>query len=245
MTTIAISHTAPARLSAARSLTVARLLLTNLSALIGWPLAIMGSSFIINVAIAAGIRDLTEEPTTGGLASLYIMQMVVCWQLLHQYFSFTVGLNVSRRVYYGGVALVALGQSLLFGLFVYGGAAVEHATGGWGVGLAFFDPLPITHGPWLVTLLVFTVPFIMLSCLGFFFGSITKRWGGTGVFLLTVIATLGLGGVAVLISYFDAWPEVGAWLATRSWRAIAAGWSLIPAALAAAAGYAVIRRAVP
>lgn len=242
MSTIALAQP---RVFSRRVGAAARMLLSAAPLLAGWPLAIVGSSFVINVLIFSVIRDAVEQPTTGGLGSIYVVQLVVCWQLLHQYFSFAVGLNLSRRAYFGGVVLISLAQSLFFAVILYGCLAIERATEGWGVDLSFFGPLPLMRGPWWQVLAVYTVPMIGMSCLGLFFGAVSKRWRGNGIFVLTVAAILVFGGLVAIISYVDGWASVGAWLAARSWLAITVGWSLIPTALAAVGAWLVLRRAVP
>jgi hypothetical protein len=235
----------PAPTPPRRILPVARVLLSNPAMAIGWPLAIMGASFFFNLLILGGLRSAIEQPTTGGLASLYIVQLVVGWQGLYQTFSFAVGLNASRRSFFAAAVVVAFCQSAVFGLFLYVCGIVERATGGFGFGLRFFDPLPLTHSASPVTVLVYAAPLLLMSALGLFLGAVTRRWGGNGIFVLTVIVMVVAGSAVALVSYLDGWPAVGAWLAARSWLSITIGWSLIPTALAVAGGWLVLRRAVP
>ena len=228
-----------------RTLTMSRVLLANWAIALGFPLGIMGSSFVVNVLVFSGLRDAIETPTTGGLASLYLVQLAVCWQGLHQSFSFAVGLNASRRAYYSGALLVALGQSLFFALFLYGCLLIERATGGWGTHLRFFGVLPSVMNSSPVSILVYAGPLVLLSFLGLFCGTVSKRWGGTGIFVLTVLAIVVAGGLVILAAYLDAWSAVGDWFTSQSWLSITIGWSLIGAVLAAAAGWLVLRRAAP
>ncbi len=246
MTAAALEPAPRVALPLGRVLAVARVLLTNAPVAIGFPLAIMGSSFVINWMIfAGGVGEAVENPTTGGLASLYIVQLAVCAQGLHQTFSFAVGLGATRRTFYAAAVLVASGQSLLFGLFLYGCGAVERATDGWGVNLRFFDPLPLTHSGSPLTILVYTVPLLLMSAVGLFMGTVSKRWGANGIFFLSILVILVAGGVAALIGYLDGWRAVFTWLADQSWLSVTIGWSLVPMVLAGAAGWLVLRRAVP
>ncbi|HEY7226089.1 MAG TPA: hypothetical protein VH561_21130 [Micromonosporaceae bacterium] len=244
MTTIAIDRAPRTGLPLSRVVTVARVLLANWPAALGFPLGIMGTSFAINVLIFGAVGDAIGNAPTGGLGSLYVVQLIVCWQGLYQHFSFAVGLNATRRSYYLAAVLVALAQSLLFGLFLYACRFIEHATGGWGVNLRFFDPLPLTHSASPVTILVYTVPLVLVSTAGIFFGSVNRRWGPMGIFVLSVLTIVILGGLAALVTYLNDWPEVGSWFA-RSWLSLTIGWSLIPTVLAAVGGWLVLRRAVP
>jgi hypothetical protein len=246
MTAVPVTPTAAAPISPVRrTLTVSRVLYLNWPMALAFPLGIMATSFIINILIFAALGDAAAEGGTGGLASLYIVQLIVCWQGMLQNFAFSVGLNVTRRAFYAASVLVATIQSVGYAVFLYGCALVERATDGWGVHLHFFDPLPVTHSFSPVTILVYAVPLLLISFLGLFLGAVNKRWGSTGVFILAIVSIFVLGGIAALITFLDGWPAVGHWLVARSWRSIAIGWSLIPAALAAAGGWWVLRRTVP
>jgi hypothetical protein len=245
MTSITQERAIRVPLFSRRTLTVARVLLTDAWALPGWPVLVMGSSFLVNLLIFAAIGDAVQHPATGGLGSVYVLQLVVSWLSVRQHFSFVVGLNASRRAYYGGVGLVSLAQSVCIGLLLYGCAVAERATGGWGVNMSFFAPLPLMRGPWFEAIAVYAVPMILMSCLGVFLGSVSKRWGSNGVLVLSVACSLVLGGLIALITLLNEWTAVGAWLATRSWLSVVIGWSLVPAALAGVAGWLVLRRAVP
>ena len=122
---------------------------------------------------------------------------------------------------------------------------LEHATGGWGIALPFFDLLPATHGNNPVNVLTYGVPMFVFSCLGVFLGTVTKRWGVNGFFALTALSVVGFGLVIVLITWLQRWSTIGHWLAGQSELALLVGWILVPAVLLAGGGYGVLRRAVP
>jgi hypothetical protein len=224
---------------------VTRVQLTAWPLAFGWPVGILATSFVINVAIFAALGDRIEAPVTGGVVSIYVVQFIVCWQSMHQLFSFTVGLNATRRTFYAATSLVALGQSIAFGLLLYVFAQVEHATGGWGIDMHFFDPLPVTHSASPLTILVYAVPMALISFCGLFLGTVTKRWGGNGFFVLSVLSIIAIGGLIVLITLLDGWPAVETWLADQSGLALTLGWTLLPTVAFGAGGYAVLRRTVP
>jgi len=232
-----------------RVLRVARIHLTSWRGAFGWPLSILAISFTVNLAFFASMGDnLPDQPgahVTGGVVSIYVVQLIAAWQSMNQAFSFAVGLNVTRRTFYAGTLLVLAALSLVFGLVLYLLELVEHATGGWGIQLPFFDMVPATHGNSPLHVLVYAVPMFMLSCLGVFLGTITKRWGVNGFFAFTVLGLVGLGLVAILLSWLDRWPTIGHWLAGQSGLALLTGWILIPAVLLAGGGYGLLRRAIP
>jgi hypothetical protein len=227
-----------------RTLAAARILFIPPYMGLGLPLLILTTAFVVNVMVFASVEQ-AREAATGGVMSLYISQFIMAWVSVHQSFSFLVGLNVSRRVFWVASLVVVVLESLLYGVVLLLGAIIEGATDGWGIGLRFFDPSHLTGRVTLPSYLVYTVPLLALSVFGLFLGAITKRFGTRGTFLLSTVATLVFGGGASLISYLDGWSAVGAWLARQSVLSITIGWVLVPTALAAVLGWLALRRAVP
>jgi hypothetical protein len=228
------------------TLKVVRTLLTNWFWALLFPITMLLVSAAVNMAVwaAVGKADM-EGAWSGGLVTIYIVQLTVTWAGLSQHFSFAVGLNVTRRAFYTGLTFVVLGQSVLFGLFVYLSALLERATGSWGIGLKYFDPLSFLGRHPVAALLMYTVPMALVSCLGVFVGAIAKRWGAFGLFGLTLTSIVFVGFLGVLIGLLHGWPSVGSWLANQSALSIFAGWALLPTVLFAVGGYAVLRQAVP
>src|SRR5262245_38880905 len=112
-----------------RILSIARIQLIGWPAFL-WPVGIMASSLLINIALFAAIGDLIPDEKahfTGGISSIYIVQLIVCAMAMTQLFSFAVGLNATRRAFYLGTALVALGQSVGYGILLYVLKLIEHA----------------------------------------------------------------------------------------------------------------------
>src|SRR5262249_28510204 len=118
-------------------------------------------------------------------------------------------------------------------------------TNGWGVGVGFFDLVPLTHSNSPVQILVYAVPMVLFSVIGMFLGIVSKRWGANGVLTLS-LATLILAGTAVvLVTWGRDWPAVGNWFVSQPGVALTAGWTLLPVAALAAGTYAISRRATP
>jgi hypothetical protein len=229
-----------------RVLRVAQVQLTDWKQAFGWPVAILGLSFVINLAFYAAIGDGIEgQQITGGVVSIFIFQTIVCVQLMTQTFSFAVGLNVTRRTFFTAAAVVIAFRSLVFSILLYLLSIVEQLTDGWGVKMIYFTVLPITRTYAPLTILVFVVPMLVFSFLGMFYGIVGKRWGTNGVLGLSVLAVVVLGGGAVLISWLDGWRDVFDWLNSQPGLALAAGWTLLPLAAFVAGSYSLTRRAVP
>jgi hypothetical protein len=182
---------------------------------------------------------------TYGIISIYIVQLIVCSQGVTQMFSFAVGLNATRRAFYLGMAMVVAAQSFAYGILLYLAKLIEHVSHGWGVRLAFFDPVGVTHSNNAVQILVYAVPMLLFSYIGVFTGVVAKRWGGNGIFTLSALATLVLGGAAVLITWADSWSAVGDWFVSQPAFTLTVGWVLLPVAALAAGAYGLIRRATP
>lgn len=230
-----------------RVLSVARILVTSWLNTLGWPVIILASSFAVNLIIFTAIGDAIPKDgfITGGVVSIYIVQAIASGQAITQFFSFAVGLNVTRRTFYLATCLVVLAQSIIFAVLLYGCALIEHATDGWGIGLPFFDAVPVTHGNSPVNILVYAVPMALLSFIGVFIGVVTKRWGNSGFFVLSVLTVLGFGLLGALITWLGAWAAVGSWFVDQPLLLLVAGWALIPVVALAGGGYAVLRRASP
>ena len=214
---------------------------------LGVPWLVVAISFAINLAIW-GLADIDAQPgsaVTGGLASLYITVVVVFAQTVTQVFPFAMGLSLSRRTYYLGTALAALTQSVLFGIALTVLTAVENATNGWGVRLAFWAPGGMDVGNPFLQLIVFTVPMLAACFLGIGIGVVFKRWGATGLYALLIGALFLIGLLVVLITWREAWTDLWSWLTDRSVESVTIGLPAVLAVALAGLTYLGLRRAVP
>jgi hypothetical protein len=229
-----------------RVLGVARLQLTTWKQSFGWPVAILGLSFALNLLFYASMADAIDGPqVTGGLISIYIFQCILCSQVMTQWFSFAVGLNVTRRTFLAASGVVILLQSMVFAVLLYGMAMLEQLTDGWGVRMTYFTLMPITDGYSPLSIVIFFVPMLVFSFFGLLFGVIGKRWGTNGVLSATLLSLLLLGGAVVFITWLDSWGQIWGWFADQPGLALALGWTLVPLVLFAGGSYALTRRAVP
>ncbi|MGY1737802.1 hypothetical protein [Geodermatophilus sp. SYSU D00684] len=158
---------------------------------------------------------------------------------------FAMGMSLSRRTFYRGTAVVAVGSALAYGVVLATLVAIEDATGGWGVRLNFWAPGKLDVDNWALQVVVSGAPMLAAAFLGVAFGVVTKRWGQLGLWSLVVGGILLFGGLAILVSWQRAWGDVGTWLTEQSMLTLAV---LVPAALgviAAALSFAGLRRIVP
>ncbi|NEK58888.1 hypothetical protein GCU56_13540 [Geodermatophilus sabuli] len=229
-----------------RVVAAARLHLVHPLVMLGIPWLIVGLSFAINLAVwhltPAGEED---SSFTGGLASLYITVMVVYVQAFTQLLSFAMGVSLSRRTFFLGTALVAVGQALGYGVAVAALAAIERATDGWGARLEFWMPLPgVTSNPVLQALIAASIMLAFMFT-GIGMGIVYKRWGANGMWTLVLVAVVLLGAAGILVTWAQAWGDIGSWFADQSTYTLTIGLPLALVAVLAAASFTANRRTVP
>lgn len=226
---------------------VVRIQLVNAPMVLAFPLGILALVFVINLGIFAVLGDIVpaEGRTTGALISIYIVMLTVHLQTMTQVFPFALGLSVTRRTFFAATAAVVTAQSLGYGIVLYLLRVLEDATGGWGLGLEFYGLPFVTEANPILQIIVYTVPFLLMSYLGVWTGIVFKRWGQPGVYLLA-IGTGVLGALFFIITTWQEWwPAVGRFFADQTPVGLFGGYFLALAALLAFAGYLTIRRATP
>lgn len=230
-----------------RVLAAARLQVVHPAVILGIPWLVVGISFAINVAIwgLAGLRDEPGAGFTGGVLALYITVCVVFVQAVTQLLPFAMGVSLSRRTYWLGVALVGVLSALGYGIALAALDAIGDATDGWGVGLSFWAPTPMQADNFFLQVLVSGTPMLAFIFSGIGMGVIVKRWGPNGLWALALLLLVLIGGLAVLVTGLGAWTTVGSWLADRSLVTLSVGLPLVIGLAVAALSYAGIRRVVP
>jgi hypothetical protein len=229
-----------------RVVAAARLHFIHPMVVLGMPWLIVGLAFAVNLAIwhltPAGAQD---GGFTGGLLSLHITLMIGYVQSVTQILPLAMGMSLSRRSFYLGTALVALVEALLYGAVLSALTAVEGATNGWGAGLSFWAPGFLDVDNPALQVLVSGAPILAFVFLGIGMGVVSKRWGPSGTWVLSLGSVALFGALGILITWLDGWRAIGTWLTDQSVTTLAVG---LPAALAvavAAASFAGIRRVVP
>lgn len=229
-----------------RVLAAARLNLAHPLVTLAMPWLIVSLSFVVNLAVwhltPAGADD---GGFTGGVLALYITAMIVYLQAMTQLLPFAMGLSLSRRTFYLGTALLAVVHSLAYGIAIAVLTSIEDATGGWGADMAFWAPGPLHVDNIALQVFVSGAPMLAFLFAGIGIGVISKRWGPSGVWVLSVGGIVVLGGLVVLFSWLDTWPAIGTWLADQSVTTLAVGLPVSLAAVVAALSYTGLRRVVP
>ncbi len=213
---------------------------------LGIPWLVVATSFLINVVawhLTPAGRD--DGGFTGGVLALYITVMIVFVQAVTQLLPFAMGISLSRRTFYLGTALAAAIQSLLYGVAIALLVQIENATGGWGVDLSYWAPGPFEVDDFFLQVVTSAAPMLAFTFVGVGTGIVYKRWGQAGTWGLMIGSIAVFGGLAVLITWLDAWRNVADWFAAQSAATLTIGLPVALALAVALASFPAIRRVVP
>jgi hypothetical protein len=209
-----------------------------------WPWGILALSFAVNLAIFGSV-DEAQEAWTGGLASLYGVQIFAYVSLFTRMFPFALGMSVTRRAYYLGTWLYVALEALVYGAVLLALRLVEEATGGWGMSLEYFGLSFVRSDSLALQYAVYVVPFLLLAGVGACVGLVITRWSYNGVFALLAGLVVVPGVLVLVVSRAGWWRDIGDWFAGQSAGALFAGWPLPFVVVLGLLGYATIRRATP
>lgn len=223
--------------------TAARLQLVAWPAAFSWPWAILAISWSVNAAIYAVLRHQGQEAGfTGGLVSIYLVMFVAHLQAMSRGLPLALGLSLSRRSYYLGMASFAVAQAVGSGVVLWLLRLLEDATAGWGLDMRYFGVPFVRQADHGSQLLVYIVPFVLVAAWGMALGGLFRRWGANGLLAFSA-GLLVVGGAAVaLLTLRGGWPAIGRWFGDQSAVGLLAAWPALMAVLVGAAGYLVVRR---
>jgi hypothetical protein len=241
--------------SGRRILSIARLHFVNRLQIIYLPLMILGFILLINIAIWAIVLSSIPSASgriqaqhgfsnTGAVFFLFVYALVIAVQAMSRTFAFSLGFGVTRRDFYLGsvVAFVLLAAGFSLVLTVL--SIVEKATNGWGLGGRMFVPNYFDAASSGRQFLAYFLTMLFCLFVGAAVASVFVRWKTTGIVaffaLLTVVIVAAIG----LLTLNHGWPAFGAWLSHAGVIGLTL-WSLIPSAIAAVAGFFILRRATP
>ena len=224
---------------------------------LGLPWAFLAVSFAVNLAIFSFVPQAHHQVLTshgpvqvanaahnytGGVASIYILLLIIGINSIGRSLPFGLAVGVTRRSFYTGTALFGAGLALVDGLLLAALQAVERAVGGWGANMHFFQVSYILNGPWYLTWLTSSVGLALMFVWGMWFGLVYRRWGLLGSAAFVAIQVTVLLAALLIVAGADAWSGVGHFFTGLT----AAGLTGLLAALAVlllAGGQATIRRA--
>jgi hypothetical protein len=236
---------------------VVRLHLANPFTILFTPLLILGLIFLVNWVIwwligLAGPSDpeSVENISTGFQFSgaslwIFVYMMVVAIQAMNLTFPFALGFGSTRRDFSLGSAVTFAGLSAFYALLFMTLAAIESATGGWGVHGAMFNSIYFDPAaPWAVRLFHVFAGFAFFFAIGTVFGAVYVRWRARGLVLFFAALTLVLVGAAALVTLTESWGAIGDFFVTIGFTGGFA-FGLVIAVVAGVAGHLVLRRATP
>ncbi len=232
---------------------VVRLHLTNSWVLVQTPAIILALIFAVNyaiwtvldVSISVDSGEAVDGTQWSGAATfIFVYMTVVAAQAITVTFPFALGYSVTRREYYLGTSLLFVIVSAGYAIVLAILAAIEDATGGWGLGGHMFTAIYFGDEGALARLFVFFSLFLFFFFVGAAISTLYMRWRMLGMIAFWTALVVVLVGLVALATYTGSWPEVGAWFAANRATGVAA-WLLLPTALAAVTGYLVLRRATP
>lgn len=249
--------TLAARPLARRLANVVRLHLANPFTIFFTPLLILGLIFLVNwviwwlIWLAAPSDSESVENVSAGFqfsgASLWIFiyMMIVAIQAMNLTFPFALGFGSTRRDFSLGSAVTFAGLSAFYALLFMSLAAIESATGGWGVHGAMFNSIYFDlSAPWAVRLFHVFAGFAFFFAIGTVFGAVYVRWRARGLILFFAALTLVLVGGAALATLTGSWGVIGDFFVTIGFTGgFAVG--LVIAVVAGVAGHLVLRHATP
>jgi len=177
------------------------------------PWAILGVSFLINVAISAQL-PAGQGDYTGGLLTIYAYLFVCGALTMTRSLPFGLMLGVSRRSYYLGTALLIAALGVVYGLALTVLQALERVTNGWGVGLHFFRVAWIMDGPWYQTWLMSFVLLVLFFLYGMWYGLVWRRWNLIGLVSFIAAQLVVVLVVVIAVSKTSSWSAFGHFFAT-------------------------------
>lgn len=229
-----------------RVLVAARLHTVRPLLALGMPWLVVACAFAVN-AVFFGVTAISEADgaSTGGLLALYFTVLALHVQAMTQLLPFGMGMGLSRRAFYLGSALAAAVQALGYGILLTALAALERATGGFGLGIRFWQPSPLDVSNPVLQVLVYGVLLLAFAAVGAGLGIAFKRWGPLGMYALAIGFAVALIGTLMLIGWLDAWATVGQWFGERSQLTLVLGVPLAFALVVGGLSWLGLRRTVP
>jgi hypothetical protein len=203
---------------------------------------VLAFTFAVNVAIFAVLPQTQPNGNyTGALVTIYVFMAVIGVQAATKFLPFAMTLGVSRRTYFVGTVALVVGLCALYSAVLTVLWWLEGLTDGWGLKLHFFRVPWILDGPWYQVLLTNFVLMSLVFLFGLWAGLIYRRFALVGSVVFFAAITLVLVGAALLITWWQAWPQVGRFLVDLNILAASLLVALI-AVVVSLGGYLTIRR---
>lgn len=237
-----------------RVINVTRLHFATKFRLLVLPVMILAFIFFINYLIwwmifgVAGMEGAASASQgmqfSGASAFIFIYMMIVAVQAVNLTFPFALGYSVTRRDFSLGTSLTFVLLALYYSAIMTVMAELEKATEGWGLGGHMFDVVYFGAENPFQRFTMFLLIFLFFLFIGSASASVYVRWKSNGMLVFSATLTLIVIGLVALVTLTGNWPLVGEWFVANGAIGVAC-WSLVPTAIAALAGYLLLRRATP
>ncbi len=256
MTTATMNARPKAGTPISRITRIVKLNLANPWTTIVLPWIIIGAIFALSWGIwltvftniePSDVGNASEGMQWSGASSwIFVYMMVIAVQAMNLTFPLALGYGVTRRDFYLGSSLTFVLLSVMYAVGLTILAALEEATGGWGVGGRMFTATYFggQELEWWMRLPIFFFILLFFFFVGAAVATVYVRWKANGLVAFFIILGLLLVGAVALITSTQAWGAVGEFFITNQALGVSA-WLLVPTALAGIAGFFVLRGATP
>lgn len=226
-----------------RTRNVVRLQFVNTQTFIWVPALVLGGAWILTLLIywilqSSGVDGVK---TGGGSQAPLWYFLVVGIQAMTMTFPFSQAMSLTRREFYVGslaaAAVSGLGMSLVFVLL----GLIEQATEGYGINGYFAYLDWVWEGGPLAAGLTYFVSTMLFFIIGFWFATIYKRYGTAALTAVMIGLGLALVGIIALVTWQQAWPQVGQWILDAGSLGLTL-WAIVVGALLAVGSYLTLRR---
>ncbi len=179
------------------------------------PWAILVFNFLVNLVIRAEAGG-PPQGKTGGVFAIYVFFFVLGSLSIGRSLPFGLTLGVSRRSYYAGTVLLAVGLAVVYGLMLALLQIIERANDGWGMTLHYFRVPYILNGAWYLTWLTSSVLLTVAFVYGMWFGLVYRRLDLVGLLVFIAAQIVVLLAGALIVNRAHAWASIGRFFATLS-----------------------------
>ena len=225
----------------------------------GWPLVIMAISLTITLIIGALVLNVASSMDSAGMADVRDgMSQGMQWNgaifallgpligfgfiAMGQYFPLALGLGLTRREFATGTALVFAGNAAFYAVIITIGKVIEVATGGFGLGIRFFDVVYTGMGAWWQTLIQTFLLILVVMLVGAAITTAFHRWGQSFLWVFWIalaLVVLAITAAMLLSEPFQGFVAGAAGMDWGWWMLVVAGIG----AVGAAVWLALVRRA--
>lgn len=193
----------------------------------GWPLIIMCMSLAL-VLVIGGLVIGVGGPAAregmhngmqwnGAIFALLGPLIGFGFTAMGQYFPLALGLGLTRREFASGTALVFLGNAAFYAIVITIGKVIEVATGGFGLGIRFFDVHYTGTGAWWQTLIQTFLLILTVMLIGAAITTAFHRWGQSFLWIFWIALTIVVVAIVAGLVLSEPFRAIALDVATMGW----------------------------